>query len=70
MVIREVGISIRPSTITPITQVTMVDCCIELLPLFIFMEVFMTTKELIVVVMVEDMDLGLKRLAIIRPMYY
>ena len=60
MVIVEVNIGLIPSNITPITQVIMVDYCIYLLLLDVFMKVFMEMKEMILVVIMEDMDLGLK----------
>ena len=65
IVIREVYIGSRPDTITPITQVTMVDCCVYLLLIVVFMKLFTTTKYVISGVMTEDLDLGLKRPATI-----
>ena len=65
IVIREVYIGSRPDTITPITQVTMVDCCVYLLLIVFFMKLFTTTKYVISGVMTEDLDLGLKRPATI-----
>ena len=65
IVIREVYIGSRPDTITPITQVTMVDCCVYLLIIVVFMKLFTTTKYVISGVMTEDLDLGLKRPATI-----
>ena len=52
MVILEVYISAIPATLPPITQVTMVECFIYLLLLVLFMNFFMETKKVIVVVMV------------------
>ena len=59
MVIGEVDICPRPATLHHLTQVTMVDCCVYLLLLFVFIEIFMTMKEVIVLVMMEDVYLGL-----------
>ena len=56
----EVGIGLITATLIPITQVAMVDCCFYLLILVVFMKLFMPMKEAIVVVMMEDVDLGLK----------
>ena len=59
-VIVEVDLGIILDTLPPITQATMVDCCVYLLLLVLFMGVFMTVKEVTVVVMMEDVDFGLK----------
>ena len=59
-VIVEVDLGIILDTLPPITQATMVDCCVYLLLLVLFMGVFMTVEEVTVVVMMEDVDLGLK----------
>ena len=61
IMIREVVIGLRPATLHPITHVTMVDCCVYLLLLVLFTHVFTEMKEVIVVVMTEDVDLGLKK---------
>ena len=66
MVIREVYIGSRSDTITTITQVTMVDFCVYLLLIVVFMKLFTTTKYVIAGVMTEDLDLGLKRPATIN----
>ena len=44
IVIGELDIGLRPATLPPITQVTMVDCCDYLLILILFMKVFITMK--------------------------
>ena len=61
MVIGEVDIGLRKSTITHINQESMVDCCVYLLLLFLFVNLFMEIKEVIVVVITEDAYLGIKR---------
>ena len=61
MVIGEVDIGFRPSTLPPITQLTMVYCCVYLLLIVVFTKFFMVIKVVIVVVMIEDAYLGLKR---------
>ena len=53
-VIGEVGIFIRPSNIPPIIQVTMLYCCVYLFLLSIFTKLCMVIKEVIVVVIRED----------------
>ena len=44
MVMGEVDIGIRLSTINPIAHTTMVDCCVDLLLLLVFTKLFMDTK--------------------------
>ena len=63
MVIGEVYIVPRPDTFTPITQVNMVDCCIYLLLLVMFMKGFITKKDMILGVTTEYLELGPKRQA-------
>ena len=63
MLMKEVEIDIRPDTVPPIIQVVMVDCWVYLLLLFLFTDVFVVMKEMIVVVIMEEVDLGLNRLA-------
>ena len=60
MVIGDVDIGLKSATIPTITQVTMVDCCIYMLLLIVFTKFFMSMKELVILVMTEDVDLGLK----------
>ena len=60
MVMGEVKIGFRPDNIPPIIQVILVDCCVYLLLIVVFAKVFMTMKEMIVSMMMEDVDLGLK----------
>ena len=57
MVMREVDIGLRPSTLPPITQVGMVDFWVDLFILVLFMKLFM--------VMIE-VDIGL-RIATLLP---
>ena len=59
MVMVEVRIGLRPSTLPPITQFTMLDCCVDLF-LIVVLKMFLVMKEVIAVVMTEDMDLCLK----------
>ena len=59
MGIGKLDIGPRLTTLNPTTQVTMVDCCVYMLLLFVFIEIFMTMKEVIVLVMMEDVYLGL-----------
>ena len=59
MVMVDVDIGLTTSTLPHITHVTMVDFCIRLFLLVIFSEVFMEIKELIVVVVMENVDLGI-----------
>ena len=65
MVIGDVDIGLKTANITTITQANMVDLCIYLLLLVVFMKLFMATKEVILVLIIEDVDLGLKRPATI-----
>ena len=65
MVVGEVDMCPIPSTIPPMTQVTMVDCCVYLLIFVLFMKLVTTMKEVIVGVMMENVELGLKRPATI-----
>ena len=64
-VIGEVNIGTVPATITPITQLTMVDSCVYLLLLVMLMIVYMRMKGVIVGVMMEDADVGLNISAIL-----
>ena len=59
MVIGEVDIGLRPETPPPVTQATMVDCCVYMLLLVMFIKVFMPIKDVIVVEMMEYVYLGL-----------
>ena len=61
MLMGEVDIGIRPSTLHPITQSTVSDCCVYLFILVVFIKLFIVIKDVIVVVTIEDVDLGLKR---------
>ena len=61
----EVGIGLIPSNITTITQVTVVYCYVYLFLLVVFTKNSMVMTEVIVVVIMEDVDLGLKRPATI-----
>ena len=56
----EVDIGPRPATIPPITHVNMIDCCIYLVLLAMWMIVSMKIKEVIVGLMVQDLELGFK----------
>ena len=57
----EVDIGPIPATLPPITQVTMVYCCAYLVLLAMWVILLMKTKEVIVEVMVQDVEVGLKR---------
>ena len=63
MVVVEVYICPRPSTFPPITQVFMVYVGVYLVLLVMLMILFMKKKEVIVGVMVQDLEVGLKRSA-------
>ena len=65
MVMGDVELGIRLSTIPHITHMTIVDCWVYILLIFLFKKVFTVTKYVIVAVMTEEMDLGLKRPATI-----
>ena len=58
-----VEICLRPVTLTPINQVTVIYCWVYLLLLALLIKVFMLMNEVIVVVMMEVVDLFLKRSA-------
>ena len=60
MVIGEVDIGIIPATITPRTPMTMVYFCVYLMLIFVLMKMFISMKQFIVVVITEDVDLGIK----------
>ena len=51
---------LRPVTLIPINQVTKVYFCVYLL-ILVVLKKLIVMKDLIVVVMMEDVDLGLKR---------
>ena len=55
-----VDIGTRPPTLLTITHLTMVDCCVNLVLLTMWMIVKMKTKEVIVGVMAQDIKLGIK----------
>ena len=55
VVIGEVDIYPRPATIPPVTHVTMLDCFVYLVLLFMLMILFLETNEVIVGVMVQYM---------------
>ena len=57
------GYRYQNSTLSPATHVTMVDCCIYLVLLAMLMIVFLKMKEFIVGVMVQDLEVCLKRSA-------
>ena len=59
----EVDIGTRPAFINPITQVTILDCCVYLDLLVLLMIVLMKRNEVILRVMVQDMEIGIKRSA-------
>ena len=61
MMIGEVYIGLGPANITPITHVTMLDCCVYMLRLIMLMYLFMATKDAILVVIMEEVDLSLNR---------
>ena len=63
VVVVEVYICPRPSTFPPITQVFMVYVGVYLVLLVMLMILFMKKKEVIVGVMVQDLEVGLKRSA-------
>ena len=63
MVIVEIGIGPITATIPPIHQVNIVDCCVYLVLLAVFKNVFMIIKPLILGVMVEFMEFSHKRVA-------
>ena len=56
MVIEDVDIVPITDTLTPISQVTIVDFCVYLLLLIFSLKLFMTIKEVIVVVMIQEME--------------
>ena len=60
MVMVEMEIGLRPATLLPITQVTMVDFWFCMLLLIIFMKVFIVTKIVIIVVMMEVVNSVIK----------
>ena len=60
VVMGEVNVGPRPANISPIIQMTIIYCWIYLLLLVLFMNFFMVTKEVIILVIMEDMDLDIK----------
>ena len=58
VVIVEVDIGPRPSTLTTITQVTMVNCCVYLVLIAMWMILFMKMKEVIVWGKVKYVEVG------------
>ena len=52
MVMGEVDLGIRPADIPPTIQVKMVHCCVYLLIIVVFTEVFIETKEVILVAII------------------
>ena len=60
MVIGEFNIGLIPDTLPPITQVNIVDCCVYLFLIVVFMILFISMKDVIAVVMIEAVYLGLK----------
>ena len=63
MMIVEIGIGPITSPIPPIHQVTIVYCCVYLVLLVVFTDVFMTIKTVILRVMVEVIEFCHKRVA-------
>ena len=61
LVMGEVDIGPRPDTVHPITHVTMVDCCVYLVLLAMWMIIFMKTRKVLVGVTVQDVAVGLNR---------
>ena len=57
----EVDIDPRRAAIPPITPLTVVNCCAYMLLLVVLIKVFMTIKEVIVVMIMEYMKLGINR---------
>ena len=65
MVMVEVDKVIRPANIPPITQVTILYCCVYLFLIYMFTKVCMVIKEVILVLIVEDVYLCLNTTYII-----
>ena len=63
MVIVEIGIGPIIATIPPIHQVNIVDCCVYLVLLVMFTNIFMIIKPVILGLTVEVMEFGHKRVA-------
>ena len=63
VVIGELHICPRPATLPFINQVTMVGCCVFLVLFVMFMTVFMKINGVILRVMLEDVEVYLKRSA-------
>ena len=59
MLTRDVDIGIIPATLSTITHMTVVVCCVYMFLIFMSMKAFMAMKEVIVVVMMEDVDIGI-----------
>ena len=59
VVMANVDIYPIPSTLNPIAQVTIVDCCIYLVLIDMWMVAFMKMKEVIVGMMVQDLEVCL-----------
>ena len=60
---KDLDIGTRPDNITPITQVTMVDFCVYLFHIAMWIIVFIKMKNVMAGVMVKDRGLDLKRSA-------
>ena len=66
MVMVELDIGLRPATIPPINQVGVVDCWVYIFLLGRFKKLIMVMKEVIIVVMTEEVYLGFKTPSILR----
>ena len=55
----EVDLGSIPATLPPVTKFAVVYCCIYLLLIFMFIKLFVSMKEVIVRVIMEDVDLSL-----------
>ena len=63
MVMVDIDIGPIPATLPPITQFTMVYCCVHLVLLAMWMIVFVKVKVVIVGVMLQDVKVGIKILS-------